>query len=490
MTRVVVIGGGIAGLTAGFSLIRGTPEMDVTVLEASSRIGGKVQTEPFAGLDLDTGPDSFLARVPAAIELCQAVGLGPDLIAPARGEAYLWTRDKLRRLPEGLVLGVPTDLWALARSQVLSPRGLARTALDLVQPARPSSPTGEDTAVGDLIRARLGAEAELRLVEPLIGGINAGRTDHLSLAVTAPQLADAARQLGRQRSLIRVLRAARQAAPPSGSPVFLTVKGGMARLTSALADYINARPDSEVQVGVAAGRLERVTGDPAGPGIHDGQQPARWRVTTTSGSSIDADAIVMAVPAPDAARLLGPLSAEAARQLRGIEYASVALTTLAYRNEDVGCPLAGSGFLVPRVEGRLMTACSWSGSKWPHLGTPGQQVMRVSAGRAGDGRALEFDDETLADHLHRELAAALHLRGRPVEVRVHRWIDAFPQFAPGHSALVTSIETALEVDMPGVVLAGAAYRGVGLATCIAGANAAADRVRLTVGAIPNRTVTP
>ena len=462
--RVVVIGGGIAGLTAAFTLTtaagEGTP-VEVTLLEASERVGGKVRTEPFAGLALDAGPDSFLARVPSASELCRAVGLGDDLVAPGTGEAFVWSRNRLRRLPAGLALGVPTDLAALARSHVLSTRGTLRAALDLVLPA--GAVADGDQSVGALVSRRLGREAELRLVEPLIGGINAGRTRDLSLEVAAPQLAAAAHS-AQGGSLIRALRASQREAArrPSGGPVFLSVRGGMDRLTTSLADAIQAAGSgNDLRTGCAAAGLAR------------GDNGASWSVTTGSGEVLAADAVLVAAPAPVAARLLGTVSPDAAELLAGISYASVALATLAYRTADIDHPLDGSGLLVPRVEGRLMTACSWSGSKWPHLATAGQAVMRVSAGRAGDERALGLGDDVLVDRLHAELSEALGLHRAPLEARVHRWVDAFPQFAPGHGARVAAIEAALTQDAPGIALAGAAYRGVGLATCIAGANTAA-----------------
>jgi oxygen-dependent protoporphyrinogen oxidase len=465
MSRVVVIGGGIAGLTAAFSL---SVSADVTVLEASGRVGGKVETEPFRDVDLDTGPDSFLARVPAVTELCQAVGLGDQLIAPATATAYLWSRNRLRRLPPGLVLGAPSDLMALARSRVLSPAGTVRAALDLVLPPRHSD-ASTDRSVVALTRARYGPEAHWRLVDPLLGGINAGRTEELSLAVTAPGLAAAA-QSG-HRSLSRALREIQWATPASTSPVFLTVRGGLRRLTSALVAAITANEGSEVRVGEGASALTR------GP-------RGAWTITTSAGHTLAADAVVVAVPAPAAARLLGEIAPMSARALSRIAYSSVVLVTLAYRSEDIGQPLDGSGFLVPRIEGRLLTACSWVGAKWPHLAQPGQTLLRVSAGRARDGRALALADGALVDRLHDELGAALRVRRQPEEARVHRWVDAFPQFAPGHLERTAAVEGDLAVNAPGIAVAGAAYRGVGLTTCVVGAQAAAAKVRLHLARRP------
>ena len=449
-TRVVILGGGITGLAAAyFAQEQGA---EVTLLEASDRLGGKVSTELFVGLPLDTGPDAFLARSPHAIALCRAVGLGDDLVAPATGAAYVWTRGRLRHLPETQLLGIPTELGSLVRSRVLSWQGVGRAALDLVLPGRPGE--DEDRSVADVVRGRLGPEAHLRLVDPLVGGINAGRSEQLSVQVTAPQIAAASRE----RSLIRGARQVRSSgARADAGPVFLTVRGGMARLIDALASHVRAR-GADIRTSNAAASLEQRS------------------VVTASGERVPADAVVVTVPAPVAARLLRSVSAPAADGLATIRYSSVALVTLAYPASAVRHRRSGSGLLVPRVEGRLMTAASWVNQKWPHLDSPDHFVLRVSAGRVGDDRALAMDDGELIDRLHGELVAAMGVAAQPSEARVHRWVDAFPQFDVGHSQRIARIESALETDAPDIALAGAALRGVGLPTCIAAAESAVGRV--------------
>lgn len=439
MPSVAVVGGGIAGLTAAWDLARAG--WAVTVLEADDRLGGKVRTEPFAGVDLDLGPDAFLARRPEAIDLCAELGLDDQLVAPATTAASVWSRGRLRRLPEGLVLGVPADAIALARSRVLSPLGTARAAIEPLLPGRPLS-ADEDVAVGALARRRLGTEAASRLVDPLLGGINAGDTDRLSVDAVAPQLAAAAR---RSRSLVRGVRATGGSA--GAGPVFLTLPGGLGRLVDVLA------------AGLANLGVDVRTGAP----VHD-------------LTPLDADGVVLAVPAHAAAPLLRPLVPEAAAGLADIEHASVALVALAYPSEALP-PLPGSGFLVPRTEGRLMTACSWSSSKWPHLAAPGQTILRLSAGRAGDGRAPAMDDDDLVARLGTELRAAMGVTAAPTAVRVARWPNGFPQYAPGHLDRMAAVRTLLDERLPGVALAGAALGGVGLPACIASGRAAARRLR-------------
>ena len=447
--RVAVVGGGITGLATAWFL---RDRADVVLLEASSRLGGRIATVEMAGVPVESGPDTFLARVPEATDLCRAVGLGDDLVRPATGKAWIWTRGRLRPLPDGQVLGVPTTVWPLVRSGVVSPAGMARAALDLVLPRRPSGP---DPTVAEVVTARLGAEVLDRLVDPLVGGIHAGRADGLSLTATAPQLAAAAGS----RSLVLGLRRQRAAAPPDDRPVFLGVAGGLGRLVDRLRTEL-------ARAGVDVRTRTRV----ASIGRHgDG-----WRLAGPDLAAIDdVDAVVVTVPAPVAAGLLRTACPDAAGELDAIRYASVTVGTLGYRPAAVPHPLDGSGFLVPRVDGRLMTACTWSTSKWPDLRRSGLVLLRPSAGRAGDERALRLDDDDLVGRLHQELAEALGVTEPPVERLVTRWLRAFPQYQPGHQAQVARIESALAAAMPGVVVAGAAYRGLGIAACVRQGEAAA-----------------
>jgi oxygen-dependent protoporphyrinogen oxidase len=467
VSDVVVVGGGIAGLAAAWELARGTPGCDVTLIEGSERLGGKITTSPFAGIELDEGPDSFLARVPAAADLVREAGLGDELVAPATGHAWLWARSRLRRLPTGLVLGIPTDVVALARSRVLPPGGAPRAALDLVLPGAPVG-RDDDVAVGALVRRRMGGAVADELVDPLLGGINGSHVDHLSLAVAAPQILAAAR---RQAGLIRGLRTAGTRGTATGAiatgeaaPVFLTVRGGLQRLVDAL------------RAGLFAARATVVTGDSV---VALERRTPGWDVRLRSGRVLGADGVVVACPPAAASSLLRTVSPAAAVELGAIQTASVALVSLAY--PAAGQPTwDGSGFLVPRGERRLVTAGSWVGQKWPHLDVPGRILVRASAGRVDDVRIADLADDELASAVHREVAAAMGLRGTPVEIRVNRWPDSFPQYEVGHLERVERVERRLAADAPTLKLAGAALRGVGLATCIAGGRDAAARVRSAV----------
>lgn len=448
---VVVVGGGITGLATAWFL---RDRARVTVLEADGRLGGKIRTASLGGVPVEEGPDTFLARVPHARALAVDLGMAGDLVEPATGKAFVWTRGRLRPLPEAQVLGVPVSLGPLVRSGILPAGAVARAGLDLVLPrSRPRLST--DPSVAEVIGARMGQGVVDRMVEPLLGGINAGRADDLSLAATAPQLAEAA---DGSRSLVIGLR--RRPRAPAAGPLFLGVAGGLGRLVDRLAVAL-AAAGVDVRTGTAATTVDGGAGG--------------YRVITAGGDAFPASAVVLAVPAFAAAPLLAGAPGVAS-DLARIRYASVAVSTLAYRPEDVPHPLKGAGFLVPRVERRLMTACTWSTSKWPALAAGGLVLLRASTGRAGDDRFADLADDELVDRLHAELSTAIGARRPPVTSLVSRWAAGFPQYQPGHQRRVDRVAATLAATLPGVVVAGAAYRGLGVAACIRQAEEAAAAI--------------
>lgn len=441
--RVAVVGGGIAGLSAAWEL-SGTA--DVTLLEPG-RLGGRIHTEPFEGRNVEAGPDAFIIRVPHALALCDELGVD-DLVHPSAGRTLIWWDGRTRHLPDGLVLGVPKRLGPMIRSGLIGPAGLVRAAGDLVLPRRRLE---GDLSVRDLVARRFGAQVADRLVDPLVGGIHAGRTDQLSASATVPQLVAAA---GRSRSLLRGLAAAPGSAD---GPVFLTPAGGMGVLVDTLVGALTARG-----VSVATDRVRSV--EPAGAGR-----------LVVAGEVVDA--CVLAVPAGEAAALVAGASPDAAAGLRQVGYAGVVLTTMAFPADAAHLPPGVNGFLVPRSEGRLMTACSFASSKWPHWADPGTALVRASAGRHLDSRALDLDDDRLVDALVDELSAALGRRlPAPSGARVSRWPAAFPQYTVGHLRRLAGIEAALGRDLPAVALAGAGTRGSGIPACIASGRGAAHRL--------------
>jgi oxygen-dependent protoporphyrinogen oxidase len=454
--RVAIIGGGIAGLAAAHAL---RDRARVTVLEAAPAPGGKLRTSDVAGLAVDEGAEAFLARAPYATALAREVGLGDDLVGPAETTAAVLSRGRLRPLPSGTLLGIPTDLSALASSDVLGARGLARVPLDLVLPGLPPD---DDVAVGALVAGRLGREVVDRLVDPLLGGVYAGRADALSLDATVPALAAPARRL---RSLLLAARSARVAAPPSAGPVFSSLPGGLGRLTAAVVASL-VRAGVAVRTGTTVRDLAR--------------KPSGWRLTTGSAASpeaLEVDGVVVATPATPAARLLAPVAPAASVALAGIETASVAVVTLALPSPAVPAGLRGSGYLVPAVEGRVVKAVTFSSRKWAHLADadPSIVVVRASVGRHGEEADLQRDDADLVAVAAQELAATVGLAARPVDARVTRWGGALPQYGVGHLARVARIRSAV-AEQPALAVAGASYDGVGVPACIRSGQLAAARV--------------
>ena len=445
--HVVVLGGGISGLAAAYALRRALPDLRVTLVEATGRLGGKLCTGELGGSVVETGADNWLARVPEATALARNVGLGPDLVSPATGSAYVWAGGRLRRLPHGTVRGVPPKVGALARTRVLSPGGVLRVAME---PWLPGKPVSGPTTVGALVRRRLGAQATDRLVEPLVGGVYAGRADALDLDAAAPDLAALARA---NRSLVRAAR--RRPVAPDG-PVFHSVRGGLSTLVEAVATHARA----EVVTRTRAATVERL--------------PHGYRVTLAGGRVLLADGVVVATPAPNAAKLLDLVAPAAAAALRGVEYADVAVVGLAYPGDATLPP--GSGVLVPPGE-RLVKAVTFYAQKWPSAAKPGTTLLRASVGRAGE--PPPDDDTALVRAVHRELAPLLRLPKRPADAFVARWDAGLPQYALGHLDLVATVEGALP---DGLAVAGAAYRGVGIAACVRSGEEAAARVAAHVKA--------
>ena len=440
-----MVGGGISGLSAAWQL-RGRAE--VTVFEPG-RLGGCISTTTLGGVTVEEGPDAFLTRVPDAVRLCEEVGLGGDLVAPSAGRAALWWGKRLRPLPEGLVLGVPAKVGAVARSGILSTGGALRAALDLVLP--PTPPRDGDT-VRDLISRRFGPQVADRLVDPLVGGIHAGWSGELGAAETVPQLVEAAR---RSRSLLLGLRGMRAGQPGGGprEPVFLAPRSGLGSLVDALVSRLRQEDVRFVDMRADAVRS-------AGGEVRIDPHPEAF------------DAAVVATPATVASKLLG---GGAAAMLDSIPTASVALVSLVVNPSAV--PQGLSGFLVPRGQGKAMTACSFSSNKWPdRSGGEGKRaaVVRLSAGRYGDTGALSMDDGALVDRLVSELRDALGVPLDSGESRVSRWPGSFPQYLPGHASRCDAIDRAVRADHPSVTLAGSSYRGSGIPACIASGRAAAE----------------
>ena len=442
--KVLVVGGGITGLAAAHRLrTRLGDGARITLAEGSNRLGGKIRTVDFAGRPVETGAESLLAARPEAIELVEEVGLGGDLVHPSGLKSALSLDGRLIALPAGTLMGIPAAPAEVAK--------IAEVA-EAEDQGTPILAPGADLSVGELVRSRLGSEVLDRLVAPMLAGVYAGDVDRLSVRAVLPQLAGA---LERHSRLTDAVAASRR--PASGRPVFASLEGGLGRLVTAT----SAAAKADVRLGMTVRELRQT---PYGWEAVAGPVPDPVRLTM--------DAVVLAVPAAPAARLLRGVEPQAAAVLSGIAYSSVALAVFAF--DEVDLP-EFSGFLTPVANGRTVKAATFFNRKWPHLGRR-RTILRVSMGRIGEEALLQHDDATLARTALRELSEHL---GRPlpepIAHRIDRWGGALPQYTPGHTARVAAARESLR-DRPGLAIAGAAVDGVGIAACVGSGRRAADAI--------------
>jgi oxygen-dependent protoporphyrinogen oxidase len=467
--HVVIIGGGITGLSSAYALGEQgrSPESRTaatsTLLEAMPRLGGKILTEQADGFVIEAGPDSFLAQKPWGVELCRRLGISDRLMGtnPEHRRTLVLRDGRLHELPEGMMMGLPTKFGAFLKSSLLSWKGKLRLAGELFIPPRRDD---EDESLAAFFRRRLGPEALDRMIEPLLTGIYTGDAERLSLLATFPRFRELERQHG---SLIRAVLAAkfqeRKAgrAVESGTP-FVTLRGGLGELVEALAAKL---PATEV---VTSARVQAV---------RRRSERGGYEILLEARPPLVADAIIFTTPAYVTAHLLEPLAQGLSEQLYKIPYASSATVSLGYKKSDLRHDLDGYGFVVPRIENRKMMASTWTSSKWPNRAASETALIRCYLGGIGREAILEQPDMGLIQTALGELRAILGIDQLPLLARVHRWPQAMPQYQVGHLQRLESIRKVLR-DLPGVFLAGAAYRGVGIPDCIRdGGEAAANALR-------------
>jgi oxygen-dependent protoporphyrinogen oxidase len=468
---VLVVGGGITGLAAARVLaLDGVP---VTLAEAGPRLGGKIATERVDGLVLEMGPDSFLATRPAAVTLCRELGLGGELVGTRDPRAvYIRHRGELVPMPEGLGLVLPTRVMPFARTRLFSWPEKIRMARDVVSPRMLGA---DDTAVGTFLRRRLGSPLVDRLAGPLVGGVYGTPIDELSLDAVVPQLRVAERE---HRSLLfagladgRAMKAAAARRPPGSKSlgVFVSLRGGMGTLVEALEASLSAA-GADLRTGCAVRSLSR-----AGTGV-----AARF----ADGSIDRFDGVILATPAPVAARLLEGEAPGATAAMGTVPHGTSILVTLAYRRDGVDRDLVGHGYLIPASEGGPISACTWSSEKWP--GRAPDDVLLVRMFVRDEGAWTALPEQELVAAARVEAEGTLRISGEPVLVRVSRWDGAMPRYTVGHPRRVATIDEAMAA-WPAVTLAGASYRGVGLPDCITQGIAAASSMaaRLGVDAEPS-----
>jgi oxygen-dependent protoporphyrinogen oxidase len=473
--HVVIVGGGIAGLAAAFFLR--DEAVRVTVLEGSPRLGGKLSVSEVAGVSVDEGAEALLVTRPEGIALIADVGLADQRVVPGTTSSAIWTLGALRPLPRRQFMGVPTDMAEVAESGVLTDGGVARARQDLELP--PTTRDG-DVPVARYVGARLGQEVIDRLVDPLLGGVYAGRSAELSFDATLPALAAASRRYPTLTEAARSLLPPPSGGMPApGSRVFTTLAGGL----GVLPGYLARASGATIRTGAMARELAR-----AGNG---------WRLTVGSAADpeyVDADAVILAIPARPAGRLLAAVAGASAAvtALGEIGYASMAIVTLAYPRSafpEPGLRARGwSGYLVPAVDGRAVKAVTFSTVKWPHLADAMAaddplEIVRCSVGRIGEEALLQREDGELAEVAAAELATATGARGAPVAARVTRWGGGLPQYTVGHLDRVRRIRAAVAAQ-PGLAVCGAAYDGVGVPACVATARQAVSQVIASLAARP------
>ncbi|WAH38453.1 protoporphyrinogen oxidase [Alicyclobacillus dauci] len=463
--RIAIVGGGITGLTAAMRLLkqasRARHPVEVTIYEASNRVGGKVLTYRDGGLTLEAGPDSMLARKPAGVGLIRELGLESELIEtnPEAKNTYIVRDGRLVPMPHGTFMGIPADISTFMTNEALSASGKFRALFDLLIPP---SPLSADMSLGTFLRSRLGDEWVTYLGEPLLAGIYAGRIDDLSLKATWGPLRDLALKY---RSLVVGSRAMlnQQAVKKTGRSAFVTVRGGLEtvieRLADELADKATIRLSHEVT------EIER--------------SDVGYHLTVENGDETivtKADAMIICTPPAAMKSLLKPYLPASTYDFQ-VPYVSTATVIVGYPSDHVNIDLRhASGFLVPRAENRAITASTWVSSKWPHTTNEQFIVLRCYVGRAGQQTYLELDDGEMVRMVAREVNDLVGISATPVFHKVTRWENAMPNYLVGHLERLDQLEQAIHSTLPGVEIAGAGYHGLGLPDCIAQANDAAERI--------------
>ncbi len=459
----MVIGGGITGLAAAHRLVELRPDWDVTLLEAGNRLGGVLETVRRDGFLIEHSADNFITNVPWAVDLCRRVGLGDELMATTSQQrnALVVHAGRLERVPEGFMLMAPSRLWPLVTTPILSPLGKLRLLGECFVPRRK---TGDDESLASFVRRRLGRETFERIVQPLVGGIYAADPEKLSLLATLPRFVEMEKRWG---SLLRGAwreRAAAEVTPlESGARygLFVTPRDGLTSLVEAIAAKL---PPGSVRLHSPVERISRL---PSGSwSVH---------VAPSGGGPVECDALVVAVGAAPAARLLEPVDRELAGDLSRIEYAGMSIVTLAYRRDQIAHRLDGFGFVVPAVEKRRILAGSFSSVKFAGRAPSDAVLIRVFIGGACQSVLAELDDDSLRTIAADELRSLLGTRGVPVFDDIARWPGSMPQYHVGHGQRVARIETAT-TRWPGLALAGNAYHGVGIPHCIHSGETAAERI--------------
>lgn len=466
--NVLVIGGGITGLAAAHRLHELDPMLQVTLLEASSQLGGVLQTERVGEYLIERAADSFITNIPWAVDLCRRVGLGDELLGTdeTRRKALVVCRGKLQPVPDGFLLMQPKRCWPVMASPILSLRGKLRLACE---PFIGAKKEDGDESLASFVRRRLGREAFDRLVQPLIGGIYTADPEKLSMAATLGRFQELERRHG---SLIRASwseksKASERSDSGARYSMFVTPRDGLSSLVAAVAKRL---PSDSIRL--------NATVQSVSPELN-----GQWRLKLASDEVLTCDAVVMATPASVAAKVLTAADesnaslalTEIAAELKSIDYAGTTVVVLAVRRDQISQPLTGFGFVVPAIEGRRILAGSFSSLKFAGRAPADEVLIRVFVGGALQPELANLPDDELLRVVHQELAELIGLRGEPRFTQINRWLGAMPQYHVGHVDRVARIDQ-LAAQLPRLALAGNAYRGVGIPQCIRSGEQAAERI--------------
>jgi protoporphyrinogen/coproporphyrinogen III oxidase len=467
--HVAIIGGGIAGLAAAYTLRERAKETGLpvifTLFEGSDRLGGKILTEQIEGFIVEGGPDSFLAQKPWAAQMAQALGLEPELMGtnPDPKKLFVVNHGKLTPMPDGVMLIIPTRFMPFITSTLISWPGKIRMGMDLIIPRRKDD---SDESIGSFIRRRLGSEALDKIAEPLMSGIHVSDPEQQSVMGTFPRFRNIEKQHG---SLIRGMLAQRRASRTQGShalqpkngtwksSVFVSLRGGMSQLVSGLEKALS---DEDIRVACPVQSVQPLPGK-------------KYQVTTQDGNVIEVDAVVLATPAFVTANLVSGAAPDLSSALKSIRYVSTATVSVAYRKSDIGDPMKGVGFIVPRKEHRKVSACTMSSLKFSSRAPEGHLLLRCFVGGPGKEEAVDRSDEQIIADVRAELSSLLGIHSEPVFARVFRWPKGNAQYDVGHLDRVKEMH---QLCPPGLFLTGSAYEGVGIPDCVHQGQQAADKV--------------
>lgn len=453
----MVIGGGITGLTTAYYLQKEIREkglpIDTLLIEASGKLGGKIQTVQKDGFTIERGPDSFLERKESAARLARELGLGDGLVNNATGKSFVLVNNRLHGMPSGSMMGIPTQITPFLFSGLFSPIGKLRAGFDFVLPR--SKPVS-DQSLGQFFRRRLGNEVVENLIEPLLSGIYAGDIDQMSLMATFPQFYQV-EQKYRSISLGMRTLAPKKAKDVKPKGIFLTLKTGLESLVEEIEEKLDSRT---VMKGT---RIEKIAK------IGDG-----YTLTLSNGKEIEADSIVVAT----SHKVLPSMFAQYKqfRFFRNIPSTSVANVALAFPKEAIQRDIEGTGFVVSRNSDFSITACTWTHKKWPHTTPEGKVLLRCYVGRPGDEAIVEQTDEEIVQFVVEDLQKTMDITADPDFTVVSRWKEAMPQYTVGHKERMDELRTFMEQELPGVYLAGSSYGGTGLPDCIDQGEAAVKHV--------------